>query len=109
MAGIIIETRTIRSEGLEGQYLRPFNMRELSELMKMQKGMLTFQVECLYKNLNDPTGINDLGSLMELQSNFSPFERFKNFPLHVTEFYEHTLESTILSPAAVFWIQMILS
>ena len=68
---------------------------------------ITFEFECLHKNLNDPAQINDLDSLAELQ-NFSPFERFRNYTLHTTEFYEHTLEFSILSPAAVLWIQMVL-
>jgi hypothetical protein len=38
----------------------------------------------------------------------NPFERFRNFPLHYTEFYEHSLELVLLSPAAVTWIQLIL-
>ena len=39
---------------------------------------------------------------------FSPFERFQNFPLYVTEFDEHCLEYVVLSAAGVIWIQTIL-
>jgi hypothetical protein len=62
---IVLKTNELNAERLGGDYLRPFHSRELPGLIKMQQRM-TFQFECFYKNLNDPAGINDIESLIQL-------------------------------------------
>lgn len=60
---IFIRTKEISSEIIVGEYLKPFKDRKLAPLTELQKRM-TFEYECVYKNLNDPAEIHDYEKLI---------------------------------------------